>query len=720
MPAPLDILQKTFGYPSFREHQEAIVKHVLDKQDTFVLMPTGGGKSLCYQLPALMMEGLTIVISPLIALMKDQVDALRLNGIAAAYLNSSLSYSEQNNITKQIKAGKLKLVYLAPERLMKTENEFFAFLKNLNISLIAIDEAHCISHWGHDFRPEYRMLAQLKKEFPLVPVMALTATADRITRKDILEKLALKNPVTFISSFNRPNIRYTVEAKRNNLERLIDFLEKKRNDAGIIYCLARVSTESLATQLQMRGFKALAYHAGLEKEIRTRHQDWFLKDEIKIIVATIAFGMGIDKSNVRFVVHMDLPKSIESYYQETGRAGRDGLESEALLYYGYGDVAKLKGFATVESNPEQTRINLQKLDKMASYGELLTCRRKFLLNYFDEEASDYCGHCDICLTQSERVDSTIIAQKVLSAVYRLKERFGTLYVVDFLRGSQSEKIRPEHKALKTYGAGADLSKEDWIRYIHELMALGYLGKSDGPYPVLQLTAKSFDVLNGTLPVLLTKSKQIIEIAAPAQLPHETELFSQLKVLRKIIAESENVAAYIVLSDATLLELATYLPQSKEEFSRISGFGEVKLEKYGKPFGRVVAEYCEKKGLPSRIILKRPRRIRKANGEIITDTKLQSFELFKKGISIEEIAQQRKLSPVTVEGHLAHYVEFGEIEVTRLVPSEKIKIIEEAILQYGIEKLAPLKEALGEGYSFGEIRAVIAHLNLRSGSEFAEF
>ena len=347
---------------------------------------------------------------------------------------------------------------------------------------------------------------------------------------------------------------------------------------------------------------------------------------------------------------------------------------------------------------------------MASYGELFTCRRKFLLNYFDEEAPDYCGHCDICLTQSERVDSTVLAQKVLSAVSRLNERFGTLYVVNFLRGSQSEKIRPEHKALKTYGAGADVSKEDWIRYINELMALGYLSKAEGLYPVLQLTAKSSGVLNGTQPVMLTKSKKIIEIAVPAQLPHEKELFSQLKVLRKIIADSENVPAYIVLSDATLLELATYLPQTKEEFSKIPGFGEVKLEKYGKQFGGVVTEYCHTKGLSSRIILKKQKRVRRANGEIITDTKLQSFELFKKGISIEEIAQQRKLSPVTVEGHLSHYVEFGEIEVTRLVPLEKIKIIEAAIRQRGIEKLTPLKEALGEGYSFGEIRTVIAHMN----------
>jgi ATP-dependent DNA helicase RecQ len=374
----LQILQSKFGYSSFRLEQEAIINSVLQKKDTFALMPTGGGKSLCYQIPALMFEGLTIVISPLIALMKDQVDALRVNGIEAAFLNSTQSSAEQSEILTKLTFKKLKLLYLAPE------SGFLRKITSFNISLIAIDEAHCISHWGHDFRPEYLQLAQLKRTLPNVPIIALTATADRLTRKDILEKLELIRPATFVSSFNRANIRYTIEPKKSSFEKLVTFLEKRKDESGVIYCLSRASTEKLANDLSGHGFNALPYHAGIEKEIRAKHQEMFLRDEVKIIVATIAFGMGIDKSNVRYVVHMDLPKSIENYYQETGRAGRDGLDSEALLFYSYADVSKMKRFAEVEGNTGQTEIQLKKLDQMAEYGSLTTCRRKYLLNYFDE------------------------------------------------------------------------------------------------------------------------------------------------------------------------------------------------------------------------------------------------------------------------------------------------------------------------------------------------
>ncbi|MBL7849850.1 MAG: RecQ family ATP-dependent DNA helicase, partial [Cyclobacteriaceae bacterium] len=377
---PLDILQKKFGYASFRLHQEAAISAVLEKKDCFVLMPTGGGKSLCYQVPALLLDGLTLVISPLIALMKDQVDALRLNGIEAAYLNSTQNWNEQQAILKKIEDGTLKLLYLAPE------SNFIKRLPEFPIRLVAIDEAHCISHWGHDFRPEYLNLAQLKQLLPGVPVIALTATADRLTQKDIVEKLRLKDPAIFISSFNRANIRYTVDSKIGNFDKLIDFLKAHREESGIIYCLSRASTEAWAANLTRAGFPALPYHAGLDKNIRASHQEKFLRDDVRIIVATIAFGMGIDKSNVRFVVHMDLPKNIESYYQETGRAGRDGLPSEALLFYSYGDVNRLRAFVTVPDNPDQTEIYLRKLEQMGQYGELLSCRRKFLLNYFDEEA----------------------------------------------------------------------------------------------------------------------------------------------------------------------------------------------------------------------------------------------------------------------------------------------------------------------------------------------
>jgi ATP-dependent DNA helicase RecQ len=458
-------------------------------------------------------------------------------------------------------------------------------LLSMKISLVAIDEAHCISHWGHDFRPEYLMLAQLKQLLTGVPVIALTATADRLTRKDIVEKLALNDPGTYVSSFNRTNIRYRVEPKTNSFDKLITFLQTHPDDSGIIYCLSRSSTERVAEDLKNMGYSALAYHAGMDKEQRSLHQEKFLKDEVKIMVATIAFGMGIDKSNVRFVVHMDLPKNIESYYQETGRAGRDGLPSEALLFYGYGDVAKLKKFATIDGNPEQTEISFRKLDQMAAYCDLVSCRRKYLLNYFDEETAEYCGNCDVCLNHYELYDGTVYAQKVLSAVSRLGGRFGTGYIIDFLRGAASNKIQEEHRALKTFGIGADVNKETWHFIIRELIGRGYLTKTPGMYPVLALSDKCANVLKGTEQVMLARAKDktnkldVYETSAT----YEVALYKQLKELRRQLAEEENVPAYIILSDASLVELATYLPQNLEELAKISGFGYVKLERYGRKF-----------------------------------------------------------------------------------------------------------------------------------------
>jgi ATP-dependent DNA helicase RecQ len=711
---PIQALQKYFGYSEFRHEQEAIIQHILNGQDVLTLMPTGGGKSLCYQLPAVLMDGLTIVISPLIALMKDQVDSLNVNGIPAAFLNSSQSPNEQQRITDQLKNNQIKLLYLAPERLFGSGNNLINFLKSLPVCLIAIDEAHCISHWGHDFRPEYLMLAGLKNEFPKIPVIALTATADQLTRKDILEKINLRNPTEFVSSFNRANITYRVIPKKNSFDQLLTFLQERKEDSGIIYCLSRKSTEQLAADLKEEGFSAEAYHAGMENANKARNQEAFLRDDVKIIVATIAFGMGINKSNVRYVVHVDLPKNIEGYYQETGRAGRDGLASDALLLYSYGDASKLQRFARIEGNEEQSAIMLKKLDDMVKYCQLQTCRRQYLMQYFDEAFPDNCGSCDICLSEYEKFDATLIAQKALSAVSRLKERFGNGYVIDFLKGSKSEKIREEHKQLKTFGVGADISRVDWFRYLRELVALGYLAVTDDAYPVLKLTDKSEAVLKGLEKVELIAS-QTTEEREQEVIPYEAGLLNELKLTRRDIAMNENVPAYIIISDVALMEMATYLPQTLEELRLISGFGDVKLARYGREFLIPVKNYSVKHSLSSRIKQKSPKREREQRIERkttarINDTKVESFNLYRSGKSVAEIAAERGLAATTIEGHLSYFVQTGEIDVLEFVNEEKIPAIKDAVESYGYDKLAPLKEVLGEDFSYGEIRAVIGWMN----------
>lgn len=677
-----------------------------------VLMPTGGGKSLCYQLPAVLLNGLTVVISPLIALMKDQVDSLNLSGIPAAFLNSSQNPDEQKDIAIQLKNNELRLLYIAPERLFGSDNRLMVFLKTLNVVQIAIDEAHCISQWGHDFRPEYLMLAGLKKEFPGVPVIALTATADKLTQKDILEKLNLQNPQVFVSSFNRENITYRVNPKKNSFNQLINFLEQRKDESGIIYCLSRKSVESLAENLKDEGFAAEAYHAGLTSEIKAKNQEAFLRDDVKIMVATIAFGMGINKSNVRYVVHMDLPKNIEGYYQETGRAGRDGLPSDALLLYSPGDAIKLKGFATVENNAAQSAIMLKKLDDMVNYCQLHACRRQYLMQYFDEQFADNCGSCDFCLSEFVKFDGTLIAQKALSAVTRLKERFGVNYIVDFLRGSRSEKIWAEHKLLKTYGAGADISKADWQRYLRELIATGYLRVTDDAYASLKLTPKSELALKGLETVELISSQTTEEKETEA-LAFEAELLNSLRKKRQDIAVMENLPAYIILSDATLLEIATYLPQKLDELRLISGFGDIKLARYGREFLALVTDYATKKGLASLISQKSPKRERKPKKEKVPDTAKVSLQYFRQGKSIAEIAHERGLSPNTIENHLGVFIQNGELDVHAFVKEEKISAITDAVEKYGNERLAPLKEVLGEDYSYGEIRAVVSWLNRKA-------
>ncbi len=714
---PLDILQNKFGYNAFRANQEEIITRVLNQGDSFVLMPTGGGKSLCYQIPALLFPGLTVVISPLIALMKDQVDALRLNGIEAAYLNSMSSTEDRSAIYQALEAGRLKLLYIAPERLFGGE-QFLTFIKKYPISLFAIDEAHCISSWGHDFRPEYRELARLKKEFPGVPTIALTATADKLTADDIVEKLALQNPQTFISSFDRENIYYYIEPKRNMYKRLLNYLNKHRDDAGIIYALSRQSTEDLARKLTADGFPALPYHAGLPLEKRGRHQTLFLKDEIKIIVATIAFGMGINKSNVRFVVHADLPKNIESYYQETGRAGRDGLKSEALLFYSGGDVMKLKKFAAIDGNQQQSNIMLRKLSQMADLCEMSVCRRQKILAYFGETTeSDNCKSCDVCLSNHEQFDGTIIAQKALSAVARLGGSHGLTYLVDFLRGSKAEKIKSWHKELKTYGIGADISKDDWFHHIKNLIGRGYLEQSGVEFPIIKLTKKSEAVLGGSEKVMLVAvatKKELADVPAEAlakaELPYEKDLFINLKSIRAAIAAAEQVPAYIIFSDATLLELATYLPQTIIDLRKISGFGENKTARYGEQFLNTVQAYSTAHNCATRIAEKIPKRERKSAPRATTTT-TTTLELYREGNSIANIAARRDLSPGTIENHLAQCVGTGQIELKEFVPADKIPRIMEAIEKHGNQLLAPLKFALGDEISYAEIKAVLEYCKL---------
>ncbi len=721
-----EILKHRFGYDSFRMNQEAVIEAVLERKDCVVLMPTGGGKSLCYQIPALMLDGLTVVISPLIALMKDQVDALRANGVEAAFLNSTQTATEQVAVFRDVRSGKIKLLYVAPERLLQSGDQFLDFLSGINISLFAIDEAHCISSWGHDFRPEYLKLAALKERFPQIPVIALTATADKLVRKDIVERLNIGKAEIFVSSFNRPNIFYAVEPKRNSYSQLLDYLDKRKDESGIIYCLSRASVDSFAADLRDEGFSALAYHAGLDKATRDKHQESFLKDETKIIVATIAFGMGIDKSNVRFVVHMDLPKNVESYYQETGRAGRDGLVSDALLFFSWADVIKLKKFAEVEGNREQTEIMLKKLDQMGKFGDLRSCRRRFLLKYFSEDLDENCGNCDNCTTTFEKFDGTIIAQKALSAVYRTGQRFGIAYLVDFLRGSESMKIRDEHKNLKTYGVGADITKDHWFDYFKDLIAQGFLVQNDGQFPTIALAESSMDVLAGKTPVELIKLK--IKEAKRKTLmpdvshPYIPELFDTLRQLRTVFARNENVPPYVVFSDATLVEMATYLPQNDWELRKISGVGDLKFDKYGADFLNEIRNYCSRNNLVSRIDLKSPKRERKqrtkrdASGR---DTYRISLDMCRGGKTTTEIAKERGVTVTTVENHLIRFIPTGEVSLNEFVSAERVPTIRAAILKCSdTNALSPIKEILGDDFSYSEIRAVIASMESAQGEKSA--
>ena len=600
-----DILKTYFGYDSFRPLQEEIIRHILDKRDALVLMPTGGGKSICYQLPALMSKGTAIVISPLISLMKDQVEALQSNGIAAGAMNSSNDETENANLRRACIEGRLKLLYISPEKLL-AEKDYL--LRDMNISLFAIDEAHCISQWGHDFRPEYTQMGILHQQFPQVPIVALTATADKITREDIIRQLHLKQPRTFISSFDRPNISLTVkrgfQAKEKN-RTILDFIHRHEGESGIIYCMSRNKTETVAQMLQKQGIRCGVYHAGLSARQRDETQDDFINDRIQIVCATIAFGMGIDKSNVRWVIHYNLPKSIESFYQEIGRAGRDGLPSDTILFYSLGDLILLTKFAT-ESH--QQNINLEKLQRMQQYAEADICRRRILLSYFGETSTEDCGNCDVCKNPPQRFDGTIIVQKALSAIVRTEQQAGTGLLIDILRGNYSAEVTGKgYQDLKTFGAGRDIPPRDWQDYLLQMLQLGYFEIAYNENNHLKITSSGSDILFGrakaTLAVIRReettgkkekKKKPVTTKELPFGLSatENEELFEALRRLRKQLADQEGFPAYIVLSDKVLHLLSISRPTTIEEFGNISGIGEYKKKKYGKDFVNLIKQFVD--------------------------------------------------------------------------------------------------------------------------------
>ena len=629
-----DLLKEYFGYDEFRPLQEDIIGSVLDGRDTLVIMPTGGGKSLCYQLPALRMDGLTLVVSPLIALMKDQVDALKANGISAEFINSALTYAEISRVQAQARQGGLKILYLAPERLALPD--FMGWLSTLKVSLVAVDEAHCISEWGHDFRPDYRTLGGLRRGMPDTPFIALTATATERVRGDIVSQLGLNRHQEFIASFDRPNLRYEVRPKQRAFDQLVELLRERKGESAIIYCFARKDTEELADSLRETGIDALAYHAGMEAETRRRNQERFIRDEVDVIAATIAFGMGIDKPDVRLVVHQELPKTVEAYYQQTGRAGRDGLPSDCVLFYSYGDKIKQDFFINQITDDAEKQGAQEKLGQVIEFCTLRTCRRRYLLDYFGEDSlaspvalfapsgssSDdegNCGGCDVCLADMEDFDATIIAQKILSAVVRTGERFGAGYISQVLRGSKAERVlRLGHDKLSVYGIVDDYSDKEIKDIAAMLLGKGLLYKTSSEYATLGVTAEGRRFLNERDTLTLSRRKKEERPARGSRssrggardaLDYDSGLFEKLRALRRRIASEKRVPPYVVFGDATLQQMAYYIPQSEDSLSRISGVGAVKLGQYGDAFLGVIREYAGERGLADRFSGSRnPKRI----------------------------------------------------------------------------------------------------------------
>ncbi|HSI91372.1 MAG TPA: DNA helicase RecQ [Adhaeribacter sp.] len=698
------VLKDYFGYDSFRPMQQEIVETVLANRDAVVLMPTGGGKSLCYQVPAMVKPGICVVISPLIALMKDQVEALRANGINAGFLNSTLSNREQEQVETACLHGILKLLYVSPEKLLS--NGFFGFLKRLDINLFAVDEAHCISAWGHDFRPEYTQLKFIKEQFPEVPVIALTATADRLTRQDIQQQLKLEDPEVFIASFDRPNIYLQVKPGRDRIKEIIRFLEMHPDQPGIIYCLSRNSTENLANKLQGQGFKAAYYHAGLPSEKRASTQEKFLRDDVQIICATIAFGMGIDKSNVRWVIHYNLPKNLEGYYQEIGRAGRDGAKAEALLFYSYGDVASLRTMLS-EGKPEQVDLQMAKLERMQQYAEATFCRRQILLQYFGETKPEPCRNCDVCRNPPATFNGTQIAQKALSAIARVKETASINLTIDVLRGSRNQQVLAKgFDQVKTFGAGRDLNFLEWQTYLHQLLNAGLLDIAYEEGYALKLNERSKQVLFENKEVNLVKFVPAVQAPAyeraergkPKKEILKDELFETLRKLRKKIADEKNVPPYVIFTDSTLQEMASERPTNRISMLAISGVGMTKYENYGYDFINEIIRFISEQ--------------QEQGNKVKGATHLQTLEMYKQGMSPEQIAKQRNLNPVTIYSHFATlYEQDYDINVWNFMLPAEYERISVAIRSLGpTAKLKDLYEALNEQFDYFKIRLATAVFN----------
>jgi len=760
-----DALKKYFGFTSFRPLQEEIIRDTLAGKDVFAVLPTGGGKSLCFQLPALVRPGLTVVISPLIALMKDQVDALQAAGVPATFLNSSLATGESRPRLRGLHNGEYRLLYVAPERLLLSG--FLDDLKRWNVNLFAIDEAHCISEWGHDFRPEYRQINSLRGVFPEVPLMALTATATERVRADIVSQLHLREPACYTASFNRPNLTYRISAKSGAYEQIMDFIRTRPGESGIIYCQARKTTESLAARLNSDGVRAAAYHAGLEPDERSRNQEAFLRDEVRVVCATIAFGMGINKPNVRFVVHYDLPKNIEGYYQETGRAGRDGLPSECLLLFSPGDRVKYSRFIDEMTNPQERDIARAQLEQIVHYAECASCRRAFLLNYFGEQYrgghqddpsfeggggqlpenvarihpltggegrgegerkhispnwqadSDGCNACDNCLSPRQTWDGTVAAQKFLSCVYRIREKsgfgVGVQHIVEVLCGAESEKIRKwDHHTLSTYNIGGEHTRAEWAAIGRELVRQGLLRQNAEKFNTIEITDAGRAALKSRQKIVLTRSVTAPEPATKhraGEIDCDEALFGKLRQLRKQLADERGVPPYIIFSDVSLRQIARNYPQDEKSFSRISGVGEKKLREFGALFMAEVTAHLQ---ASARQIFADDSFVEPAPPvrSSLNDTARETVHFFKQGKSVEQIALIRGLKESTIYSHLEDAIRAGEkIELDRVVDGKGQQEIASAFKRHGFGNLTGAVESLGGRYSHGQLRLYRASAQL---------